>query len=143
MQDADKKNRKQIIYREAARLFREKGYNAASMRELAERVQLKASSLYNHIGSKEEILVKICAQYAAGDVDGATQTFYHACPLIRYENQPGVNMAIRKYIYAQRGAISHAHVRAPSAPLAADVIADLHDIITRLGFGQHMKTKGA
>jgi AcrR family transcriptional regulator len=60
MQDADKKNRKQIIYREAARLFREKGYNAASMRELAERVQLKASSLYNHIGSKEEILVKIC-----------------------------------------------------------------------------------
>ena len=90
-----------------------------------------------------EILVKICAQYVAGDVDGATQTFYHACPLIRYENQPGVNMAIRKYIYAQRGAISHAHVRAPSAPLAADVIADLHDIITRLGFGQHMKTKGA
>lgn len=60
MQDADKKNRKQIIYREAARLFREKGYNSASMRELAERVQLKASSLYNHIGSKEEILVKIC-----------------------------------------------------------------------------------
>jgi AcrR family transcriptional regulator len=52
--------KKQIIYREAARLFREKGYNAASMRELAERVQLKASSLYNHIGSKEEILVKIC-----------------------------------------------------------------------------------
>jgi AcrR family transcriptional regulator len=70
MQDADKKNRKQIIYREAARLFREKGYNAASMRELAERVQLKASSLYNHIGSKEEILVKICFDNAHRFIQG-------------------------------------------------------------------------
>lgn len=70
MQDADKKNRKEIIYREAARLFREKGYNAASMRELAERVQLKASSLYNHIGSKEEILVKICFDNAHRFIQG-------------------------------------------------------------------------
>jgi AcrR family transcriptional regulator len=70
MQDADKKNRKQIIYREAARLFREKGYNSASMRELAERVQLKASSLYNHIGSKEEILVKICFDNAHRFIQG-------------------------------------------------------------------------
>jgi TetR/AcrR family transcriptional regulator, cholesterol catabolism regulator len=60
MQDSEKKNKKEEIYQEAAKLFREKGYNAASMRDLAERVQLKASSLYSHIGSKEEILVKIC-----------------------------------------------------------------------------------
>lgn len=80
-----------------------------------------------------ELLVKICAQYFAGDTDGATQTFYHACPLIRYENQPGINMAVRKYLYAHRGAIAHPHLRAPYTPLAADVIADLHDIIDRLG----------
>ncbi|RLT21930.1 MAG: dihydrodipicolinate synthase family protein [Chloroflexi bacterium] len=86
-----------------------------------------------------EILVAICNQWAAGDVDGATQTFYQACPLIRYENQPGINLAIRKYIYMQRGAIAHAHVRAPSSPLPADVIADLHDIVTRLGLIQHFK----
>ena len=80
-----------------------------------------------------EILVRICAQYFAGDIDGATQTFYHACPLIRYENQPGINMAVRKYLYAHRGAIAHPHLRAPANPLASDVIADLHDIIDRLG----------
>ena len=70
MQDSEKKNKKQEIYREAARLFMEKGYNAASMRDLAERVQLKASSLYSHIGSKEEILVKICFDNAHRFTEG-------------------------------------------------------------------------
>jgi len=56
----EKKTKKQQIYKEAAKLFHKKGYKAASMRELAEQVQLKASSLYSHIGSKEEILIKIC-----------------------------------------------------------------------------------
>jgi AcrR family transcriptional regulator len=64
MQDNDKKNKKEQIYKAAAKLFREKGYNAASMRDLAGRVQLKASSLYSHIGSKEEILIKICLDNA-------------------------------------------------------------------------------
>lgn len=80
-----------------------------------------------------EILVDICSKWFAGDVHGATQAFYRACPLIRYENQPGINLSIRKYIYAQRGAIAHATVRAPAALLAPDVIADLHDITTHLG----------
>ena len=86
-----------------------------------------------------EILVDICARWFSGDYDSATRIFYHACPLIRYENQPSINLAIRKYIYMKRGAISHAHVRAPSAPLPADVIADLHDIVTRLGLVHHFK----
>ena len=34
------------------------------MRDLAERVQLKASSLYSHIRRKEEILEKICSDQA-------------------------------------------------------------------------------
>lgn len=66
MPELEKKNKKQEIFEAAADLFREKGYKAASMRDLAERVKLKASSLYSHIGSKEEILQKICfdnAQY--------------------------------------------------------------------------------
>ncbi len=52
--------KKQVIFAEAAQLFREKGYAAASMRDLAERVGLKPSSFYSHIKSKEEILQKIC-----------------------------------------------------------------------------------
>lgn len=54
------KTKKQIIFEAAATLFRDKGYTATSMRDLADHVNLKASSLYNHIGSKEEILREIC-----------------------------------------------------------------------------------
>jgi TetR/AcrR family transcriptional regulator, cholesterol catabolism regulator len=58
--DRPQKRKKDLIYEQAAQLFREKGYNAASMRDLAEMVDLKVSSLYSHIGSKEELLQKIC-----------------------------------------------------------------------------------
>ncbi len=58
------KSSKQRIFEAAARLFQEKGYKASSMRELAERVNLEASSLYSHIKSKEEILQKICLDNA-------------------------------------------------------------------------------
>ena len=79
MQDNEKKNKKQDIYREAARLFMEKGYNAASMRDLAERVQLKVSSLYSHIGSKEEILVKICFDNAHRFTEGMNKVDKMKC----------------------------------------------------------------
>lgn len=58
------KTKRQIIFEAAAKLFRDKGYSATSMRDLAETVHLKASSLYNHIGSKEEILRDICFENA-------------------------------------------------------------------------------
>jgi len=48
--------RKQEIHNTAARLFKEKGYSAVTMRDLAAAVGIKAASLYNHISSKEEIL---------------------------------------------------------------------------------------
>ena len=44
----------------AARLFRDRGYRATSMRDLAQAVDLRASSLYNHIQSKQDILRDIC-----------------------------------------------------------------------------------
>ncbi len=53
-------NRRKDIYEAAAHLFRTKGFVATSMRDLAKEVNLNASSLYNHISSKEEILQEIC-----------------------------------------------------------------------------------
>jgi AcrR family transcriptional regulator len=49
-------SRKDVLVRKAATLFREKGYKAASMRDLAEAVGVEAASLYNHIKSKSELL---------------------------------------------------------------------------------------
>lgn len=62
--DAKQSTKKQQICEAAARLFRDKGYSATSMRDLARAVNLKASSLYNHIQSKEEILQEICFRNA-------------------------------------------------------------------------------
>ncbi|MBX7240748.1 MAG: TetR/AcrR family transcriptional regulator [Bacteroidia bacterium] len=54
--------KRESILSTAAILFRQKGYAATSMRELAEQVGMEAASLYNHISSKEEMLKSICFQ---------------------------------------------------------------------------------
>ncbi|MBV6426599.1 MAG: HTH-type transcriptional repressor KstR2 [Haliscomenobacter sp.] len=54
------KPKRQHILETAAILFRDKGYSATSMRDLARAVGLQASSLYNHIESKEKLLQEIC-----------------------------------------------------------------------------------
>ncbi len=61
-----KKNstKKEVIIEKASKLFREKGFGAASMRDLAEHVGVEAASLYNHIQSKAEILQAICFRVA-------------------------------------------------------------------------------
>jgi 4-hydroxy-tetrahydrodipicolinate synthase len=64
-----------------------------------------------------EILVKIVTRYRAGDVDGAADLFYRAVPLMRFEFQEGIGMAIRKEVLRRRGALSSAATRAPAAGL--------------------------
>lgn len=65
------KTKKQIVFEAAAELFMEKGYLAASMREIAKKVGLEqASSLYNHLKSKEDVLVKICLENAERFISG-------------------------------------------------------------------------
>lgn len=55
-----KSPKRQLIISEAAKLFKEKGFGGATMRDLAERVGIEAASMYNHIRSKDEILEEIC-----------------------------------------------------------------------------------
>ncbi len=57
-------SRKDVIIEKAAILFKEKGFKAASMRELADVVGVEAASLYNHIKSKNELLHEICFSVA-------------------------------------------------------------------------------
>ncbi len=59
-----KASKKELILRKAAAMFREKGFAATSMRDLAETVGIEAASLYNHIRSKNEMLEAICFEVA-------------------------------------------------------------------------------
>ena len=53
------RNTAQTIREEAARLFFERGYDATTLRQVASAAGLKVGSLYNHIESKEDLLLQI------------------------------------------------------------------------------------
>jgi AcrR family transcriptional regulator len=57
-------SRKENIRLTARRLFRERGYAATSMRDIAREVGLEAPSLYAHFRAKEELLHDICFDMA-------------------------------------------------------------------------------
>ena len=65
-------SKKDSILKSAATLFRTKGFKASSMRELALAMGVEAPSLYNHIGSKSELLQNICFK-VADDFQGHLQ----------------------------------------------------------------------
>lgn len=79
-----------------------------------------------------EVLVKIVAQYQAGDIDSAADVFYRAVPLMRFEFQEGIGMAIRKEVLRRRGALSSAATRAPGAGLDATTLAALDRVMARV-----------
>ena len=57
-------DRKTDIVTISAKLFKEKGYSAVTMRDIAQALDIKAASLYNHIKSKQEILELIVIEIA-------------------------------------------------------------------------------
>ncbi|MGH9387865.1 MAG: dihydrodipicolinate synthase family protein [Vicinamibacterales bacterium] len=79
-----------------------------------------------------EILVDIYQRWVSGNRDGATEVFYRYLPLIRFENQQRINLAIRKHIYHLRGVIASSRARAPFTAVDPDTLKDLEDILKRL-----------
>jgi 4-hydroxy-tetrahydrodipicolinate synthase len=64
-----------------------------------------------------EILVQIVSLFRQGRVDEAADTFYRMVPLMRFEFQEGIGMAIRKEVLHRRGALTSPATRAPAAAL--------------------------
>ena len=80
-----------------------------------------------------EILVRIYNQYAAGDLAGAAATFDRYCPLIRYEFQPKIGLALRKYVYRRRGLIASDAIRAPGMRMDPLTARELEATVERVG----------
>ncbi len=55
-------NRLPLILDEAARLFREKGFHGASVRDIVRAVDMLPGSLYYHFAAKEDLLVAVYAE---------------------------------------------------------------------------------
>ncbi|HEX9461621.1 MAG TPA: dihydrodipicolinate synthase family protein [Alphaproteobacteria bacterium] len=79
-----------------------------------------------------EMLVRVCEKFFAGDSGGAEDVYDAFLPIVRYENQPGIGLAIRKEILRRRGIIKSAAVRAPGARLDADDLKELDGLVGRL-----------
>jgi 4-hydroxy-tetrahydrodipicolinate synthase len=76
-----------------------------------------------------EILVKIVKLFHTGDLDAAAEAFYPYVPLMRFEFQEGLGMAIRKEVLRRRGVIACADIRPPGAKLDAATIAALDRVL--------------
>jgi 4-hydroxy-tetrahydrodipicolinate synthase len=76
-----------------------------------------------------QILVEIVRSYRAGDIDAAAETFYRNVPLMRFEFQEGIGMAIRKEVLRRRGALSSAAIRAPGGKLNESTLAALDRVL--------------
>lgn len=78
-----------------------------------------------------EMMVDVGKAYAAGDVGRAHDLFDAYLPLARYEQQPSLGLALRKYTLAKRGAIASGTVRKPGPKLSNNDIADIERLIER------------
>lgn len=78
-----------------------------------------------------EMMVGVCRAHAAGDVERAHDLFDAYLPLARYEQQPGIGLAVRKHLLAERGVIASSAVRKPGPKLAAADIADIARLVAR------------
>ena len=78
-----------------------------------------------------EMMAAVVAAYTAGDMGRAQDIFDCYLPMVRYESQPGIGLAIRKYTLAKRGAIAHPTLRKPGPGLSAATMAEVDALATR------------
>jgi 4-hydroxy-tetrahydrodipicolinate synthase len=67
-----------------------------------------------------------------GDRDGAHNLFDAHLPLMRYEQQPGIGLTVRKYVLQKRGIISSSTQRKPGAAMTDATRAEVDYLLSRV-----------
>ncbi|WP_413989868.1 dihydrodipicolinate synthase family protein [Labrys okinawensis] len=79
-----------------------------------------------------DMLVDVVRRAEAGERDKAHDLFDAHLPLLRYEQQQGVGLAVRKYLMARRGLIASDAQRTPAGGLSASAKAEIEYLLARL-----------
>jgi 4-hydroxy-tetrahydrodipicolinate synthase len=79
-----------------------------------------------------EMLVELVRLIKIGDRAVAHDLFDEHLPLLRYEQQPGIGLAVRKYVLKRRGVIASDSQRKPAGKLSAESIAEIEWMLGRL-----------
>jgi 4-hydroxy-tetrahydrodipicolinate synthase len=78
-----------------------------------------------------EMMVDVVAAHARGDRERAHDLFDAYLPLARYEQQAGVGLAVRKFLFQERGVIASDFVRKPGPKLSAQDVEDIRFLVKR------------
>jgi 4-hydroxy-tetrahydrodipicolinate synthase len=79
-----------------------------------------------------EMLTGVVELSRAGKRSEAHDLFDRHLPLMRYETQPGLGLAVRKYVLKKRGIIAHDTLRRPGSTLSPETIADIEWLMARI-----------
>ena len=79
-----------------------------------------------------DMLVDVVKLAQKGEREAAHDLFDAHLPLIRYEQQQGIGLAVRKYVLRKRGAIAYDAQRVPSTSLSATAQAEIDFLLSRL-----------
>jgi 4-hydroxy-tetrahydrodipicolinate synthase len=79
-----------------------------------------------------EILIQIWRSWASGNRKRATELYHRYLPILVFEGQPGIGLAIRKEILRRRGLIDSAILRPPDLQLDEAIASDLSEVMTAL-----------
>ena len=82
-----------------------------------------------------EMLVEVCRLMAAGRRDDALDLFDAHLPLVRYEQQPGLGLAVRKHVFMRRGLIASDALRRPGGRVSRETAAEIDLLLARLSAG--------
>ncbi len=79
-----------------------------------------------------DMLVDVCRMSKAGDRNGAHDLFDAHLPLVRYEHQQGVGLAVRKYVLMKRGVLASDAQRRPGSALSAAAKQEVDYLLSRV-----------
>jgi 4-hydroxy-tetrahydrodipicolinate synthase len=82
-----------------------------------------------------EMLVELVRLIGAGERAAAHDLFDLHLPLLRYEQQPGIGLAVRKYVLKRRGVIASDAQRKPASRLSPESVAEVEWLLGRLQAG--------